>query len=88
FGRYIGARACEYITTAFLAFTALIAWGVFLDGGHAERVQVASWFSAGDLQVDWTFKVDTLTRVMLVVVTTVSTLVHLYSVGYMEEDPH
>ena len=88
FGRYIGARACEYITTAFLAFTALIAWGVFLDGGHAERVQVASWFSAGDLQVDWAFKVDTLTRVMLVVVTTVSTLVHLYSVGYMEEDPH
>ncbi|MEL6059384.1 MULTISPECIES: NADH-quinone oxidoreductase subunit L [unclassified Methylobacterium] len=88
FGRYIGARACEYITTAFLAFTALIAWGVFIDGGHAERVQVASWFSAGDLQVDWAFKVDTLTRVMLVVVTTVSTLVHLYSVGYMHEDPH
>ncbi|MDP4025620.1 NADH-quinone oxidoreductase subunit L [Methylobacterium sp. NEAU 140] len=88
FGRLIGTKACEYITTSLLAFTALIAWGVFLDGGHAERVQVAHWFSAGDFTVDWAFKVDTLTRVMLVVVTTVSTLVHLYSIGYMEEDPH
>ena len=88
FGRYIGVKACEYVTTAFLAFAGLIAWVVFLENGHAERVQVAAWFAAGDLTVDWAFKIDTLTRVMLVVVTTVSTLVHLYSVGYMEEDPH
>ena len=51
-------------------------------------MQVATWFTAGDLSVDWAFRIDTLTRVMLVVVTTVSTLVHLYSVGYMHEDPH
>ncbi|GLS44011.1 NADH-quinone oxidoreductase subunit L [Methylobacterium brachythecii] len=92
FGRYIGARLSEYVTTSCLAFACLLAWGAFFlvtgDHGHAERVQVAQWFSAGDLTVDWAFKVDTLTCVMLVVVTTVSTLVHLYSVGYMEEDPH
>ncbi len=88
FGRYLGARACEYITTACLAFAALIAWGVFIEGGHEVRVQVASWFTAGDLTVDWAFRIDALTRVMLVVVTSVSTLVHLYSIGYMEEDPH
>jgi NADH-quinone oxidoreductase subunit L len=88
FGRTLGARACELITTACLAFAALIAWGVFLDGGPEVRVQVASWFTAGDLTVDWAFRIDTLTRVMLVVVTSVSTLVHLYSIGYMEEDPH
>ena len=92
FGRLIGARVSEYVTTSCLAFACLIAWGAFFivtgEGGHAERVQVAQWFSAGDLTVDWAFKIDTLTCVMLVVVTTVSTLVHLYSVGYMEEDPH
>ncbi|TXM73306.1 NADH-quinone oxidoreductase subunit L [Methylobacterium sp. WL12] len=88
FGRFIGARVCEYVTTACLAFSALLSWGVFIEGDHATRVQVATWFTAGDLTVDWAFRIDTLTRVMLVVVTTVSTLVHLYSVGYMEEDPH
>ena len=48
---------------------------------------VLSWINSGDLQVNWALRVDTLTAVMLVVVTTVSTLVHLYSWGYMEEDP-
>src|ERR1700712_612954 len=89
FGRQLGPRACEYLTTSCLAFAALLSWGVFIEGGdHATRVQVATWFTAGDLTVDWAFRIDTLTRVMLVVVTTVSTLVHLYSIGYMEEDPH
>ncbi|KQT19477.1 NADH:ubiquinone oxidoreductase subunit L [Methylobacterium sp. Leaf399] len=88
-GRQLGPRLCEWITTGCLAFSALLSWGVFLDGGgESLRVQVATWFTAGDLSVDWAFRIDTLTRVMLVVVTTVSTLVHLYSVGYMHEDPH
>jgi NADH-quinone oxidoreductase subunit L len=91
FGRQLGPRVCEYITTGLLAFSALLSWGAFLDvpgSDHATRVQVATWFTAGDLVVDWAFRIDTLTVVMLVVVTTVSTLVHLYSIGYMEEDPH
>ena len=46
------------------------------------------WITSGDLQVAWTLRVDTLTAVMLVVVTTVSSLVHLYSIGYMDEDPY
>src|ERR1700712_1419332 len=89
FGRQLGARACEYLTTSCLAFAALLSWGVFFEGGdHATRVQVATWFTAGDLTVDWAFRIDTLTRVMLVVVHTRSALVPLYSIGYMEEDPH
>ncbi|SFG38253.1 NADH-quinone oxidoreductase subunit L [Methylobacterium gossipiicola] len=91
FGRRLGPKMCEAITTGFLAFSALLSWGVFLDipgTDHATRVQVANWFTAGDLVVDWAFRIDTLTAVMLVVVTSVSTLVHLYSIGYMEEDPH
>ena len=52
------------------------------------RIQVATWIASGDLRVDWAFRIDTLTAVMLVVVNTVSSLVHLYSIGYMHEDPH
>ena len=91
FGRFIGARMSELVTTGCLAFAALLSWGAFFlvtGDGRAETVPVAQWFSAGGLTVDWAFKVDTLTAVMLVVVTSVSTLVHLYSIGYMHEDPH
>ena len=49
---------------------------------------LANWLTSGALKVDWALRVDTLTAVMLVVVTTVSSLVHLYSIGYMHEDPH
>jgi len=56
--------------------------------GHASTPVLANWFTSGALKVDWTLRVDTLTAVMLVVVNTVSSLVHLYSIGYMHEDPH
>ncbi len=48
---------------------------------------IGNWFTSGTLKVDWSLKIDTLTAVMLVVVTTVSSLVHLYSIGYMSDDP-
>ncbi len=56
--------------------------------GATTRIQLGQWFASGDMVVDWAFRVDTLTAVMLIVVTTVSALVHLYSIGYMAEDPH
>ncbi|GMO27807.1 NADH-quinone oxidoreductase subunit L [Bradyrhizobium sp. TM233] len=55
---------------------------------HDARIQLLPFIFSGDLQVWWTLRVDTLTAVMLVVVTTVSSLVHLYSIGYMDEDPY
>jgi NADH-quinone oxidoreductase subunit L len=57
-------------------------------GSGATRVQIATWMQSGGMQVDWAFRIDTLTVVMLVVVNTVSALVHLYSIGYMAEDEH
>ncbi len=90
-GRRMGARASEIVTTSFLFVSALLSWIAFFRVGYgsgATRVQVANWFTSGELVVDWAFRIDTLTAVMLVVVTTVSALVHLYSVGYMQEDPH
>src|ERR671917_2350744 len=90
-GRWIGARASEVVTTAFLFLACVLSWIAFVNvgfGAGGARIQVAQWMVSGDLVVDWAFRIDTLTVVMLIVVTTVSALVHLYSVGYMHEDPH
>jgi len=91
FGRLIGARGSEIVTTSLLVVSAVLSWIAFFNvgfGAGTTRVQVATWLASGDLQVDWAFRIDTLTVVMLVVVNTVSSLVHLYSIGYMHEDPH
>jgi NADH-quinone oxidoreductase subunit L len=90
FGRVIGDRPSELVTTGFLMVSALLSWIAFFQvgfGGEVTRVEVANWMTSGALEVDWAFRIDTLTVVMLVVVTTVSSLVHLYSIGYMAEDP-
>jgi len=91
FGRLLGPRPSEIITTALLFVAAVLSWVSFIQvgfGDGATRIQIAQWMSVGDLQVDWAFRIDTLTAMMLVVVNTVSALVHLYSIGYMHEDPH
>ena len=89
FGRQIGARGAEYVTTGFLGVCFLIAWFAFFEvaAGADAQVPVANWFTSGKLSVAWALRIDTLTAVMLVVVTTVSFLVHVYSIGYMAEDP-
>ncbi len=90
-GRWIGKVPAKVVTTGALFVGAALSWPIFLSyiAGHAEPqvVPVLEWIRSGDLAVDWSLRVDSLTAVMLVVVTTVSSLVHLYSWGYMEEDP-
>jgi NADH-quinone oxidoreductase subunit L len=91
FGRVIGARASEIITTLFLMIPAGLSWIALFDVGYFGkdmRVPLFTWISAGDLKVEWALRIDTLTAVMLIVVNSVSALVHLYSIGYMHEDPH
>jgi NADH-quinone oxidoreductase subunit L len=86
-----GSRAAEVVTTALLLISAALSWVTLFDVGflhHDARVQLLTWVGSGDLVVNWAFRVDTLTAVMLVVVTSVSSLVHLYSIGYMHEDPN
>ncbi|MGY4504654.1 hypothetical protein ACVWYH_008611 [Bradyrhizobium sp. GM24.11] len=86
-----GSRGAELITTAFLFVAAALSWMTLVDvgfNGHDARIQLLPWIFSGELEVWWTLRVDTLTAVMLVVVTTVSSLVHLYSIGYMDEDPY
>ena len=90
-GRLIGKLPAKIITTGALFIGAALSWPIFLSfvAGHGETevVPVLDWIRSGDLVVDWALRVDALTAVMLVVVTSVSSLVHLYSWGYMEEDP-
>jgi len=85
-----GSRSAELITTALLLISMILSWIAFVAIGFGQdtRVQILGWFAAGDLKVDWALRVDTLTAVMLVVVTTISAFVHLYSIGYMADDPH
>src|SRR5271165_5034912 len=89
FGPWAGDRAAEYVTSAFLGVCFVLSWIAFFTvaGGSDAHVSVANWFTSGRLAVDWAFRIDTLTAVMLVVVTTVSFVVHVYSIGYMAEDP-
>ncbi len=89
--RIIGNVPAKLVTTAALFIACGLSWPIFigfLNGSSTEYVvPVLSWLRSGDLQFDWALRVDTLTAVMLVVVTSVSALVHLYSWGYMDEDP-
>ena len=101
-GRTIGHRPSEYITTGLLLISAVLSWVVFIPvafggglvgaevDGHTAvlKVEVMRWIQVGDMDLRWILRVDTLTAIMLVVVNTVSSLVHVYSIGYMADDPH
>jgi NADH-quinone oxidoreductase subunit L len=86
-----GSRAAELITTTLLMISMVLSWIAFVQVGFGHqdvRIPIFTWMAAGDLKFDWALRVDTLTAVMLVVVNTVSAFVHLYSIGYMNEDPY
>ncbi len=91
-GRSIGARASELITSGLLVISALLSWIAFISFGLGDEksfiIPIMRWVNSGNLNVDWSLYIDTLTVVMLVVVNTVSALVHIYSIGYMHSDPH
>src|SRR4051795_13370241 len=88
--RMIGNLAAKLVTTGALFVSLALSWPIFLGflagTEHSRLYPVLSWIHSGNLNVDWALRVDALTAVMLVVVTTVSALVHLYSWGYMAED--
>jgi NADH-quinone oxidoreductase subunit L len=88
-GPFTGPRPAEVITTTLVLITALLSWLGFYEvaiQGQEQRIELLRFITSGDLKAVWSLRIDTLTAVMLVVVTTVSSLVHLYSIGYMEED--
>ena len=85
--RVIGEKSAQYLTTGLLFLAALLSWVVFLGhDGQTHHITVLRWIESGALSVDWGIRVDRLTAIMLIVVNTVSALVHLYSFGYMAHD--
>ncbi|WP_259779733.1 NADH-quinone oxidoreductase subunit L [Aestuariispira ectoiniformans] len=89
FGRTIGDKGAQLVTCALMVVAAILAWITFFKvgiSGEAHTITLFNWVSSGDFSFDWALRIDTLTAVMLIVVTTVSTVVHIYSVGYMHHD--
>ena len=87
-GRAFGYRAAEFLTTGFMLIAAIYSWLLFFDvalGGNARTITLFTWIASGGFQADWAVRLDTLSAVMLVVVNSVSFLVHWYSMGYMKD---
>ncbi|NFV80112.1 NADH-quinone oxidoreductase subunit L [Magnetospirillum aberrantis] len=90
FGRFIGDRGAQLVTCTLLGISAACSALIFKDvaiDGNAVTITLLHWIQSGSLDVSWALKFDTLTAVMLIVVTWVSFMVHVYSVGYMSHDP-
>jgi NADH-quinone oxidoreductase subunit L len=86
--RFIGEKAATVTATSLLFLAALLSWITFLTfDGQTETIQILRWIESGSLATDWAIRLDRLTAIMLIVITTVSSLVHLYSFGYMDHDP-
>jgi len=91
FGKYIGDRSSEIVTSALVSISALLSINVLYEvivNQYVSNIVIATWINSGSLDVNWSMLIDPLSAVMLVVVTSVSSLVHIYSIGYMSHDPH
>ena len=91
FGRFIGDKGSQIITSLFVSISAILSIIILFNvvtNGYSENLIIATWINSGSLNVNWSVNIDPLSAVMLVVVTLVSALVHIYSIGYMSHDPH
>tara|TARA_A100001011_G_scaffold130235_1_gene137249 strand:+ start:38 stop:1951 length:1914 start_codon:yes stop_codon:yes gene_type:complete len=91
FGRFIGDRNSEIVTSFLVTISAILSALVLYEvivNQYQDNIIIAKWISSGSLNVNWSMKIDPLSAVMLVVVTFISSLVHIYSIGYMSHDPH
>ena len=91
FGKRIGNKASQITTSLLVSISAFLSIYVFYDvivNNYSNNIVIAKWITSGMLDVNWSIKIDQLSAVMLVVVTLVSAIVHIYSIGYMSNDPH
>ena len=91
FGKLVGDKICQIITSLFVSISAVFSIVIFfkvISVGYENNLIIATWINSGSLNVNWSINIDALSAVMLVVVTLVSSLVHIYSIGYMSHDPH
>ena len=91
FGKLIGDRNSEVVTSLLVTISAILSAFVLYEvifNQYQNNIKIATWMNSGSLEVNWSMKIDSLSAIMLVVVTSVSSLVHIYSIGYMSHDPH
>ena len=91
FGKIIGDKPSQIITSLFVSVSAILSFIVFfkvINDGYVNNLIIATWINSGSLNVNWSINIDALSSVMLVVVTLISSLVHIYSIGYMSHDPN
>ena len=90
-GRWLGDRGAQIVTCGCMLISAAIGCVILAEvglGGNPQTVELFSWINSGSFEVNWSLRFDTLTAVMVFVVTVVSSMVHIYSIGYMSHDPH
>ena len=91
YGKFLGSLFSEIITTLLVSLSAILSIIVFYEGwqyNHYENYLIFEWISSGNFKANWSINFDPLTSVMFVTVTSISALVHVYSIGYMKQDPH
>ena len=89
FSKYFNDSFSQLVTTIFLFISSFLSWIIFiqyLGGTDVKVINLINWMTSGSFSVDWRLRIDALTATMLIVVTTVSACVHLYSIGYMSDD--
>jgi len=91
FGKFIGSRNSEILTSLFVSISSILSFLIFykvFNENYINNLDIFTWINSGTFNVNWSIKIDALSSVMLVVVTLVSSIVHIYSIGYMSHDPH
>ena len=91
FGKLIGDKISQILTSFFVSISAILSLVIFykvVNEGYVNNLIIATWINSGSLNANWSINVDALSSVMLVVVTMISSLVHIYSIGYMSHDSH
>jgi len=91
FGKRLGAKSCQVLTSSFISISAILSLFIFYEvllHNYSSNKLIFRWISSGDFQVNWSIYIDSLTSVMLVVVSLISAIIHFYSIGYMSKDPH
>ncbi|HSE75863.1 MAG TPA: NADH-quinone oxidoreductase subunit L, partial [Dongiaceae bacterium] len=85
--RRVGDKGAQWITSGLMLVSFVLSWIVFLQyDGNARTTELFTWFASGPFEAKWAIHIDQLSAVMLIVVTTVSSMVHVYSIGYMAHD--
>ena len=90
-GKRLGAKSCQILTSSFVSISAILSFFIFYDvltEGYSSNKLIFNWISSGSFHVNWSINIDPLTSVMLVVVSLISSIIHFYSIGYMDDDPH